>query len=112
MTALPTLPFRSGHRPKYAESRTKLPSLEPQNILKSRQCLAEVLGGSRCPKTGKLSIPAPHGIHIYGVLRPNGDGSEDELLLSLDRRASRKGGMSIPDIGSEVFVHLRVEHIV
>ncbi|KAK0447440.1 uncharacterized protein EV420DRAFT_1647770 [Desarmillaria tabescens] len=44
-------------------------------------------------------IPAPDGVRIYGVPRPDGGGTMDELL-SLERNA----GMATADIKSEVFV--------
>ncbi len=44
-------------------------------------------------------IPAPDGVRIYGVPRPDGGGTIDELL-SLER----SGCMATADIRSEVFV--------
>lgn len=44
-------------------------------------------------------IPAPDGVRIYGVLRPDGGGTRDELF-SLER----SGDMVTADIRSEVFV--------
>ncbi|PBK59967.1 hypothetical protein ARMSODRAFT_1090562 [Armillaria solidipes] len=44
-------------------------------------------------------IPAPRGVRIYGVPRPDGGGTTDELF-SLEKA----GGMMASDIRSEVFV--------
>ncbi len=44
-------------------------------------------------------IPAPDGVRIYGVPRPDGGGTTDELF-SLEEA----GGMMASDIRSEVFV--------
>ncbi len=49
-----------------------------------------------------ISVPHP-GVYIYGVPRPDGGGSEDELP-SLERTAARNGDMDAADIKSEVFV--------
>ncbi|KAK0447441.1 uncharacterized protein EV420DRAFT_1568768, partial [Desarmillaria tabescens] len=44
-------------------------------------------------------IPVPHGVHIYGVPRPDGGGTADEAL-SIERACN----LETADIWSEVFL--------